>query len=154
MCGLGSRCHERRAERIGDTHDAKTGTLPGRREALLDALDVAVRGAEDVTEFGPYPAKVLTVHDGDTLRLDIDQGFGTHQTALSARLYGVNAPELSTQAGKDARDFLVKLLPAGTEVRVISHGYDKYGGRYDATVTQNGVSVNDLLVSSGHAVKT
>lgn len=105
-----------------------------------------------MTTFGPYPGKVLDVHDGDTLRIDLDLGFGVHQVELSARLFGINAPELATQAGKEALAFLLTLVAPGDRVTVRSHGFDKYGGRYDAEVaTRQGVDLSKAMLDSGHA---
>lgn len=54
--------------------------------------------------FGPYRGVVDLVHDGDTVYAKLDVGFDlTVYTRI--RIDGINAPELSTQAGKDARDF-------------------------------------------------
>lgn len=51
-----------------------------------------------------YPvARVIEVHDADTLKLNVDLGFSTHAYAW-IRLKGVRAPELGTDAGKVARD--------------------------------------------------
>lgn len=95
------------------------------------------------TTYGPYTGKVLDWHDGDTAHIDLDLGFGFRAAAysltghplLSARIWGINAPELNTDAGRAALDFAVKTCPPGTLVQVISHGWDKYGGRFDASLT-------------------
>lgn len=111
--------------------------------------------------YGPYKARVVDVHDGDTLSLDIDLGFGmfvvgkslSGQSLLSCRLFGINAPELSTPAGLQARDFLRTLATPGTIVSVVSHGWDKYGGRFDGEVQlSDGTLLSEIMVSSGHAV--
>lgn len=80
-----------------------------------------------------YAATVLSVHDGDTLTLDLDLGFSVHVRA-SVRLLGCNARELSEPGGKEARDHLRALLPLGTPVTARSVLVDKYGGRYDAAI--------------------
>lgn len=104
--------------------------------------------------YGPYPATVLNVHDGDTVALDLDLGFGTHQMELRCRVYGINAPELSTQAGMIAAAFLRSLLPVGCKVTVKSHGWDKYGGRFDGEIlTSSGEAVGPLMLAAGYAVK-
>lgn len=102
-----------------------------------------------------YNAVVRAVHDGDSLSLDVDLGFGTWIRGRAFRLFGINAPELGTRAGKDARAYLLGLLPVGTPVELesIKDRPDKYGGRYLGIIRINGlVSVNDLLVKEGHAV--
>jgi endonuclease YncB( thermonuclease family) len=111
--------------------------------------------------FGPYPGKVIAVHDGDTMTLDIDLGFDhliagqdwDGKTRLSCRVFGINAPELSTQAGKDALAYALTLVHPGDRVRVVSHCWDKYGGRFDGTVTlADGTDFATLMLDSGHAV--
>jgi endonuclease YncB( thermonuclease family) len=50
-----------------------------------------------------YPvARVVDVHDGDTLRLDVDLGFSTH-AYVWIRLKGVRAPELREPTGPQAK---------------------------------------------------
>lgn len=80
-----------------------------------------------------YAATVESVHDGDTITLDVDLGFRVH-IHVSVRLLGCNARELSQDGGKEARDNLRALLPAGTPLTIRSVLVDKYGGRYDAQV--------------------
>lgn len=93
--------------------------------------------------YGPYKARVVDVHDGDTIALDIDLGFDHFicgldfdlNTRLSCRVLGINAPELSTAAGKTALAFAKTLLHVGDRVTVTSRGWDKYGGRFDGIIT-------------------
>jgi endonuclease YncB( thermonuclease family) len=66
--------------------------------------------------WGPYRAKVVEVHDGDTMTLEV-VAFFEDRKEVQVRLYGVNAPEMSTTEGVAARDFLRDLLPPGTPVR-------------------------------------
>lgn len=111
--------------------------------------------------YGPYPARVVEWHDGDTCRLDIDLGFGIFlygrdldgKPWLSCRIAGINAPELSTDAGKLARDFAETLCPPATRVTVLSLGWDKYGGRFDGKITlPNGEDFAQLMLQADHAV--
>jgi micrococcal nuclease len=81
-----------------------------------------------------YNAKVVAVHDGDTMTLDVDLGFFAH-IVQPFRLLGCNARELSQPGGSEARSHLAALLPAGTPVQIQSVKPDKFGGRYDAQVT-------------------
>jgi endonuclease YncB( thermonuclease family) len=113
-----------------------------------------------MTAFGPYPARVVDVHDGDTVVLDIDLGFDhlisgrdwDGRTRLSCRVFGINAPELVTAAGKAARAYAQEFLAPGDRVTVVSYGWDKYGGRFDGDVRlADGRSFADIMVSGGHA---
>lgn len=106
-----------------------------------------------------YRARLLRLIDGDTLDVEVDLGFRTHvRTPL--RLLGLNAPELSIQAGRDALSWVSQWM-AGTGVAtnlVIDSAKDgdwsgdKYG-RWLATVwDEQGRCLNDDLLASGHAV--
>jgi endonuclease YncB( thermonuclease family) len=114
-----------------------------------------------VTTFGPYPARCVVVHDGDTITLDVDLGFDhlisgldfDGKTRLSCRVFGINAPELSTQAGIDARTYAQTLILSGDRCQVVSHGWDKFGGRFDGEITLNdGRDFGTVMVATGHAV--
>jgi endonuclease YncB( thermonuclease family) len=114
-----------------------------------------------VSTFGPYPARCDAVHDGDTLLLSIDLGWDhlissqdfDGKTRLSCRIFGINAPELSTQAGKDALAYALTLIRPGARCTVLSHGWDKFGGRFDGTVTlADGTDFATLMLAAGQAV--
>jgi len=112
------------------------------------------------TSFGPYPARCVFIHDGDTIIFDLDLGFGVElvgltwsgKTMLSCRVYGIDAPELRTKAGKEALIYAQELLRPEDICQVVSHGYDKYGGRYDGTVIlPNGADFAQSMIDAGHA---
>jgi Prasinovirus endonuclease len=98
----------------------------------------------------------LGVVDGDTLNLYVDKGIDEYRK-LTVRLYGVNAPELSTQAGKDAKAWVISWFeqhcPDGLFVLgTIKDNRDKYG-RYLANIyAADGAVLNDDLVAAGQAV--
>ena len=104
-----------------------------------------------------YRATIRKVYDGDTIRADINLGFGTLLEYESFRLYGIDTPEVtgeSKAAGIRARDFVRELLPLGTVTKMRSF-QDKQGkyGRYLAVFyLPNGQNLNQILVDSGHAV--
>lgn len=50
-------------------------------------------------------AEYLSNHDGDTLKVNLDQGFGDIKLA-DIRLLGVYAPELAEPGGKECREFV------------------------------------------------
>lgn len=106
------------------------------------------------TVFGPYPAIVESVHDGDTIKLRIDLGFDIAFRS-NCRIIGMNAPELTTAAGKASRDYLKALLPMGSVVEVVSHGWDKFGARFDGDVQIHGAAstwnLTEAMIAAGHA---
>lgn len=86
-------------------------------------------------------ADVVSIHDGDTLDLDviipIDIGFDdTIQVTRrrTFRLFGANANELAAPGGIEARDNLRAVLPVGTHLRLASVATDKFGPRWDAVL--------------------
>jgi endonuclease YncB( thermonuclease family) len=105
-----------------------------------------------VMTYGPYQGVVDVVHDGDTIYVKLDVGFDL-TVYTRVRVLGINAPELSTDAGKAARDFAKTLLPVGEGVEVVSHGWDKYGGRIDGEIfLPNGDSFGKTMIDNGYAV--
>ena len=124
-----------------------------------------------------YAAKLIEVIDADTVDLLIDLGFGVH-VKERCRLYGIDAPEMPTEAGKAAKAYLESLLVATGELFVATRKMnrkpkektDKYG-RYLAVLydnshpvdwfihgdqTQSSVqtmkaSINFAMVAQGHA---
>ena len=104
-----------------------------------------------------YAARYVSAYDADTIRLDIDLGFGTWLINQPIRLFGIDAPEVrgpEKLAGKEARDFLRKFLE-GNKDNIIINTYKasnkgKYG-RWLAVLFAEGENVNQLLVREGHA---
>jgi micrococcal nuclease len=56
-----------------------------------------------------YKSELIRVVDGDTVELMIDQGFSNF-TKQTMRLYGIDAPEMNTLAGKAAKTWLREAL--------------------------------------------
>lgn len=106
-----------------------------------------------------YAFDLIRVIDGDTVEGVCQLGFNVAYT-LKARLKGINAPEMSTPAGIEAKEYLTKLL-AVKILEVQSNKLsptDKFGGRYDLTLWaselgKSSVNVNQAMIDSGHAVK-
>lgn len=105
-----------------------------------------------MTLFGPYRGVVADVHDGDTVDVQLDIGFDLTVYAR-VRVFGINAPELSTVEGKAAREFARILIPPGASVFVVSHGWDKFGGRIDGEITFGTRSFAGEMIRAGHAVE-
>jgi micrococcal nuclease len=104
-----------------------------------------------------YRMNVLKVVDGDTIHAYVDLGFDIY-TRSTLRLAHINAPEMSTPAGREAREFLIKLFEKKTLLTLTTEKdkREKYG-RYLANVwitdsDGNQASVSDLMVEAGHAV--
>ena len=91
------------------------------------------------------PATVLSIGDGDTLR--VREGNRT----VNVRLACIDAPE-SSQApfGAQARQQLQALAPVGSSVELRIKAIDRYG-RSVAELTRGGRNLNQALVVSGVA---
>ena len=114
-----------------------------------------------------YKAKVISVTDGDTIRLDIDLGFSIIMRNTPVRLLGINAPEISTPEGVVSKTYLKELLPLGTSVTLQSHKdkSEKYGRILGTIMVKSGDTaaplhkrivvdgnINNHMVSKGYAV--
>jgi endonuclease YncB( thermonuclease family) len=92
-----------------------------------------------------HDCRVLSVHDGDTLRADC-QG-----EKFKVRLYCIDAPEMGQRPwGSESRDALRELLPQNSSVRLEIHDRDRYG-RYVAEVFRDGDNRNRRMVRAGQA---
>ena len=101
-----------------------------------------------------YSAVIVRVVDGDTLHLDVNLGLDVYVKTI-VRLYGLNAPELSTAAGKVARQFVLDWVTsygAAVSIITVKDKREKYG-RYLATVySPSLLNLNQMLLDSGNAV--
>lgn len=100
-----------------------------------------------------YACQIISIHDGDTLHASVDFGCDLFRR-MTFRLYGINAPELNTPQGKEARAFLAALLDGkSVTVHTVKDRTEKYG-RYLGSffIPGDPQSVNEKLVASGHAV--
>lgn len=104
-------------------------------------------------EYGPFKAVVDKVVDGDTIHMRLDIGFDITIYGR-CRVYGINAPEVRTASGQTAKLFAQSLLSPGDEVSVVSHSWDKYGGRFDGTITlSDGTNFATAMLDAGFAVR-
>lgn len=113
-------------------------------------------------EMHTYKAFVEKPVDGDTIRINLDLGFGIFQHEI-LRLAKINAPEISTEAGKKSAKELEKILKTAPFLILKSIKTDIYG-RYVAdvflaaakntdpqVVADEGVYLNQLLLDRGVA---
>jgi endonuclease YncB( thermonuclease family) len=104
-------------------------------------------------------ARVVTVHDADTLKLDVDCGFSLHAYAW-IRLRDVHAPELSEADGPKARqdvlDWLAQYAP-DSRVQVVTFRtsrpleirFRESFTRYIGVVFRDGMELNEWLRVKG-----
>ena len=95
------------------------------------------------------PATVLSVYDGDTVHLLLDLGWHITLTAR-CRIAEINAPEMNTPDGVEAKAYAQSLLPVGATVTFTSHCLDKYG-RPLGSITYNGADFASKMLEAGHA---
>ncbi len=105
-----------------------------------------------------YRAKVVSVYDGDTCRVDLDLGFGVWIRREKIRLARINAPELKgpeRPRGLEARDYLRKLVLNKNIILQTKKDrkgkYGRYLGELWLKVEEEWMNVNDLLVQQGLA---
>jgi micrococcal nuclease len=102
-----------------------------------------------------YRATITRVIDGDTVICDIDLGLRVFLHDQRLRLLNVDAPELSTIAGKQAYWWLRARIEGQTVmIRTVKDKMEKYG-RWLATIWMpDGINtVNQLIVDEGHATR-
>jgi micrococcal nuclease len=103
-----------------------------------------------------YTAALVSVHDADTLRLDVDLGFDIHHASLDVRLLGIDCPELRREDGRGeiALAWVVAWFaehPGPYVIRTVKDHQEKYG-RYLATVTAaDGATLIEDLLAAGMA---
>lgn len=101
---------------------------------------------------GLYPAELVDVIDGDTLKFKVL--IWVNQTVdISVRLHGVDTPELKGQCALERE----KAKAAQNYVKDITHLQplaltnirpDKYGGRVVGSVLVNGKDLGEMLIQS------
>ncbi|MDD5218761.1 MAG: DUF1016 N-terminal domain-containing protein [Candidatus Omnitrophica bacterium] len=98
-----------------------------------------------------YEAYLVRVLDGDTVSMVIDLGFG-FRTVQTLRLRGLDAAEIMTNEGQEAKKALEEMLGGKGPVLVRTTRSDKYD-RYLADIFANGDYVNQKLIEGGYAVQ-
>jgi micrococcal nuclease len=115
-----------------------------------------------------YKAELIRVVDGDTVDLIIDLGFDTSRKERF-RLYGVDAPEMNTPEGKEAKAWLWEALQPLESIYVqtvqleTKAKRDKYGrflavlyreqptGGFATPEFLHSASINSRMIVRGHA---
>lgn len=104
-----------------------------------------------------YSAWLVAHVDGDTIHAGIDVGIDI-ATFQTLRFYGLNAPEMSTAAGKVSaqwvKDWFTANAPDGKFIlQTVKDKREKYG-RYLATIlsSDRAHNLNQEIVAAGMAV--
>ena len=98
---------------------------------------------------------VVRVVDGDTLHVAADLGLDVSMN-LTLRLYGIDAPEMSTEAGHVSKAFVETWVAANGPVfslRTVKDRREKYGRYLADLVPQYGgpMSLCSALLATGNA---
>lgn len=104
-----------------------------------------------------YRCKVVRIIDGDTIVVDVDQGFDDWKHKQKVRLAGIDTPESRTRnkaekvLGLAAKERVKELC--GDEVYIQSLGTGKYGRILAIPHTASGENICEILIKEGHAVE-
>ena len=91
-----------------------------------------------------YRATVLSVGDGDTLRVS------TGGRAITIRLACIDAPETAQSPwGQQSRAYLMQRLPRGREVSIQPHTTNRYGRTVAEVISD--ININLVMVEDGQA---
>jgi len=98
-----------------------------------------------------YKAKVTDIIDGDTIKVDIDLGFGIYYYNQTVRLARINCPELKTTEGKTVANIITgKLLNKDIVVKTKKDKKEKFG-RYLGEIFLDDININNWLVENNYA---
>ncbi len=101
-----------------------------------------------------YRAQVRSIFDGDTIRADIDLGFGVILHDQKLRLFGINAPEVqgvNREAGLLARNALREKIAGMTVILKTHRDKQEKFGRWLAEVYLGETNINRWLVDHNFA---
>ncbi len=107
--------------------------------------------------FGPYPAIVKHIVDGDTFDILSDAGLQRYPY-VTVRVLGIDAPEKNRMAtrvaGLAAKAYLEEVMPLGSPIRVATKPDPDSFGRFLVHVTlPSGQDLGDVMVNAGHATR-
>lgn len=157
------KCFQRRARwsLVWGMVMAVAGMVPGPGRAEEPADSAPAESPANTTLHstlpGPFPAQVIKVVDGDTLRASIQIWLG-QTTVTSIRVRGVDTPELRGKCAEEkdkalqAKAQVSLWAPPDAAIQVLNVQTDKYGGRVVADVLlPDGRLLRDALIEAGLA---
>ncbi|MBI4209822.1 MAG: thermonuclease family protein [Deltaproteobacteria bacterium] len=112
--------------------------------------DGVVQKLANLEELFTYRAYLEKVVDADTLRVQIDLGFGL-TTRQYVRLQGLDAPEKGTPAGEKAQAFVEKELRGESYLTIKTSKPEKFDRYLSDVFYKNGIYLNQRLLDTGQA---
>jgi endonuclease YncB( thermonuclease family) len=97
-----------------------------------------------------YTGTPVDVIDGDTVKLRL-RLTPTVSIVERLRLRGVDAMEIDTAEGQQAKRALQRMLKNQTDLTVYTYHHDRYGRYIADLITRDGCYINRQLVEKGHA---
>lgn len=99
------------------------------------------------------PAIVVRLIDGDTVvvHMEVMPKFMLHEAHV--RVQGINAPEMNTQAGRDALVYAKNLLPENSVITLTMNDTDKYGRMLARVTMTDGRDFGAVMIAAGQAVE-
>ena len=106
--------------------------------------------------FSSFPAMAWEAIDGDTIAIPQERVYDIiKDMPLSIRLRGVDTPEIKSKCAEErlaaerAKVFTRDAIRQAKNIRLENTEWDKYGGRIDADMYLDGVSLARLLIDHG-----
>ncbi len=139
---------------VSKTYQSEIWNVSIKNNLLLFVLTIAT-----LLPIGAHAlkvSKVVSVYDGDTLRVDIDGYPDVVGKNMPVRIRGIDTPEIRGKCpeekalAKKSRDFLRLKLAEAKEIELLDVDRGKYF-RLLASVYVDGKSVGKLLISEGMA---
>jgi len=110
----------------------------------------AARGADQVApmqgrgSLEPFRARVISIGDGDTIRVQRGDQW------ITVRLACIDAPEMAQRPwGQRARGYLAQRLPLASEVTLVPQAIDRYGRTVAELIGE--INLNLVMVEDGQA---
>jgi endonuclease YncB( thermonuclease family) len=111
---------------------------------IVGAIVAGVSAAVHLTAKESYRGKVISVVDGDTLKM-MNGG-----KRITIRFWGIDAPETAQRFGAVSKMYAESLC-MGREVEVVVRGGDRYGRTIGDIRLSDGRRVADVMVQAGMA---
>ena len=120
-------------------------TFPFKKALLMIVFLIPLSLVLQTANSSHLPAKIVSIIDGDTIKIDRDG------KQITVRLACIDAPETQQRGGKASSRRLEELIPIGTKIKLRMITEDRYG-RQVAEVYQGDRLINLQMVEDGQAL--